>query len=492
MLSVFILLFLLCSCQKGEEAAGYYSVRSLRKPLTAARAISLGDYAFVSFLERGLIEVSAEQDGNTFFGVMDEKGTLVVPALYTSIEMEGDFLLATGNLENSLYTVFNRKGEILYRSDSPLSIQDVGEGCVAIADSGAERSYVISDKREDLLGAALDQTYRYSVCGDYIVAQSTKRYKSFVFERRTGGVLLSFYGSSTLQYDVAYMGGKDFIVLRNEVVSSEKDCTVALRYGDGYYYLKQTVTRYTIGVSTPRTLVLGKHISSVSDRYSFGVTQEAREVYPLKEGYYSVSYYKTEGKVADGSFAYYLGDSSLKEVKTLPEQVSPYLSMVEGIAAVDAPSGNVYLVNDKLDLLAVIEDAVYQNVVYSGGVLTVSKVVNGERKIGGFDLSGREVIPFEYNYISEFVGGKAVATKGGKAYIVDSAGNALYLTEKDYPMNWDGFYEKEQNGKIGLCSFSGSELLSVSFDALCGVKRYGGEVFVALSQGNDVRVYRLF
>ena len=125
--------------------------------------------------------------------------------------------------------------------------------------------------------------------------------------------------------------------------------------------------------------------------------------------------------------------------------------------------------------------------------MTASKVLSsGSRKIGGFDQTGKEVIPFEYNYISEFIGGKAVAVKQGKAYLIDTAGGATYIGDNDFPYYWEGFYEDVTDGTLGLTSFNGVELLPHRFTGLLGVKRSGNEVFVALrtSEGKT-EVYRL-
>lgn len=483
---IVLLLSLLCSCQSEEKKEEFYHSRSARAPLTDVLRISLGEYRFVSFLKRGLIEVASGEGDDERFGVMDGAGRIVIPAEYGSFSMTGDFLLATGDSSGYLYNVFNKEGKLVYHTNKYIDIDDVGGGCVRILEEGDALLY--DDEGKNLLAAtSLDKSFDYSVCEDYVIAKNSRTV--LLLDARTGAILRTFSSaSSAVTYDdVAYVGKGELILLRNERVSSEKDCTVVK---DGNY-LKQTILKYSIGKASTRTLSLDRHIVSIGTPYSFGNTQEDRENYPLASGCFAVAYYETENKVAVGT-SHYIGDANLSVVKTLPESANPLLSMIDNVAALCAPSGKIYLVNDKTEVLATIDDAVYQDVRFSGSVLTASKVVDGIRRSGGFDLDGRQVIPFEYTYISEFIGGKAIAVKQEKVYLIDAAGTERYLSEARILYYWVGFYETSADGKIGLASFDGEELLPTSFDGVRAVSFYGDEVFIALSKGESDEIYRLF
>ena len=249
--------------------------------------------------------------------------------------------------------------------------------------------------------------------------------------------------------------------------------------------------KYTIGESAPRTLSFDKPIYSLTDRYAFGVTQEERENYPLNEGYFALRYYVTKGKDSDGSLAYCLTDASLNELASLPEGISPVQRMVNGACAVVGESGKLYLVNDKLEVVKTFEDSAYQSVSYSGSVVTASKIAANALR-GCYDANGQVVVPFEYSYISDFFGGKAAASKGGKTYLVGVDGSVSYLSDEAFPYYWQGFSVTTVSGKIGLTSFEGKELVSPAYDSLGGVKRVGSEMAVALSADELWTIYRLF
>ena len=483
-LLIVVLLFSLFACRKKKtEPVVFYREQSSNPALTQSSVVSLGGYAFSSFAERGMIVVSEKKDGETRYGVVNDRGEIVLPVLYSSISMAGDYFFAQGNLSDALYYVLDLKGNVIYKTNEYIEIADACDGFVSVT----EDSYVslYNGKGENVFpGNNLDYSYEYRSCGDFVIAKSKKRKNTFVFHTRTGETKLSFLGSDSTTYTVDYLGGNDFSVIRDDVVSSEKDCDYALTRGVETTYYKQTVYRYTVGVDKPTIVKAGRPLYSVGSRYSSGLTAEDREKYPLKEGYFAVRYYVTDGKKANGSLAYYLGDASLSEEGALPEGISPVLRMLDGLAAAASPSGAIYFVNDKLEVACKIDDAQYQAVVWSGAAVTASKLgENGVRKIGGFDREGREILPFEYSYISAFVGGKAVATKEGKAYLTDLTGKLEYLADETMPFVWDGFYERREGDKTSLISFDGVTLLPVGYDRIVGARRYDNRVFVALSVG---------
>ena len=76
--------------------------------------------------------------------------------------------------------------------------------------------------------------------------------------------------------------------------------------------------------------------------------------------------------------------------------------------------------------------------------------------------------------------------------MIDTSGSIRYVGDYTFPYYWDGFYEVWQGGAVGLVSWDGVTLLPTSFTGIKDVKRYGGEVFVALSVSDRTEVYRLF
>ena len=483
-----ILLFALVSCKKKNESEGeaFFLSSSPRRALTSKIEVSLGEYSFVEFLNRGVIEIS---EGDCF-GALDRDGRTLIEPIYSALSMTGDFFFAEGDLERGLYSILNLKGELIYSSDLPLSIQDVGEGCVSVEENG--RTILFNEKGEDLLaGTSLESTYKYSVCGDWIAARNNAGKSIFFFRRTTGDNVLALYGAENTTYDFVYLGGKDFLILREEKVASTESYTYSIVESGETHYYRQTLQVFSMEGSTPHTINFDGAICSMHNRYSLGISAESRENYPLKDDYLIVRRYKLQSKVTDGSVLSSVTDLSLREVASLPNGELPLIRPIDGLAAVEGETGEIYLVNDRLELKKTLRDSRYQSVVFSGNVITASDLSTGGKR-GCLDKEGNVVIPFEYSYISDFYGDKAIAAKDGKTYLIGTDGSATYLTEESFPYFWLGFYERTEGEKIGLVSFSGDLLVPVLFDSVSGFGRYGGEIFVAMKSGTRETVFRLF
>ena len=482
------------SCRKKEAQEGFFTSISSRPALTSSAQVSLQGYTFDGFLSRGLIRVREVRDDGTYYGVLSGTGEIVVPVSYTLLEMTestGDFIVAEGGEESSKYHVFSMEGRLLYTSDHTIEVTDVGSGYFSVAEES--NSYLFDgDGANALPGTLLDSTFSYSVCGDFILARSASKGRTFVFHARRSDTLLSFFDSETMNYLVSYSGGNDFIVVKTEKTDGAA-YDVVIDRGEGPTYYKQTVRRYTIGLADPVTLSPGRFIVKIYNAYSIGQTAATRETYALKEGYQGVAYYVTEGRKASGALNHYIADGSLREIKSMPYGVSALITPVDGIAAATNSQGVIFFFDENADVVGRIDDAVYQNVVFSGEIVTASKVTeNGVIRLGGFDRSGRMVIPFEYSYISAFVGGKAVASKGGKAYLVTTDGREEYVGNYLMPHYFDGFYEVYRDGRIGATSFDGVVLIPPTYQNFTAVSRYQNVVYVAVTLGTVTDVYRLY
>jgi len=489
-LSVILLLFSFASCKKNnEQISSYYEAGTANPILSSKIEVPIEGYSFVTFLNRGVIEISDES--GTYFGAMNRDGrVLIEPTQYSSLTMEGDFFFAEGNIEEGLYVVLNLNGEIVYSTFKPITIADVGEGCFRVEEDG--RSYVYDEKGNDLLGAtSLDSTYEYSVCKNYILARSKTRKNAFVFLRRSGDTLLSLYGGSTVSFNVAYLGNKDFLVIREETVDAASNYTYSIKENGATKYVLQTAEIRGVDGSAPRTVTPDAPIYSLSDRYSFGMTQQARENYALKEGYFSLATYRLDGKAADGSVEYCVTDASLRPLAHMPENINPQIRPVKGASAVTGANGVLYLVDEKLEVISAFDDAIYQSASFSGDYITATKIGEGSKR-GCLDKNGNVLIPFEYSYISEFFGNYVIASKGGETFVVGTDGTKRKIGEEIFPYYWIGYYEVVEGSSIGLASLDGNVLVAATYETLEGVGRYGGEVLVALKRNGKTTVFRLF
>ena len=491
LLLILILTFGFFSCKKSKTEKTFLTSSAAARPLTYALEVSLGGNNFVTFLNRGMIKVSVTDDLGEHYGALDKDGNTLIEPTCSDLTMYGDFFLAKGSLATEAYTVYNKKGERLFGSEYPLKITDVGAGCVAVT-VDEKRTCVFDDKGEDLLaGTSLDSTYEYTATEQYVTARSNAKKSLFIFRRSTGDTLLSLFGTESVSYDGFYLGGKDFLVLKEESVSGSGVYTYAVKKSSGTEYYRQTLLLYTMGNSTPRVVTSDRAVYSLTDRNARGYSQQDRESFPLKSGYFALRYYVTEKKVTDGTLAYELVDASLQRVAALPEGINPILRPVDGLAAALGDSGKIYLVNESLQVVLTKDDAPYQSLSFSGSTITASNLSAGAKR-GVMDKSGKTVIPFEYSYISDFFGTKALAVKEGRAYLVDESGHAEYITDALFPYAWQGYYESKSGDKVGLTSFEGKSLVSPRFDYLIGSARFGQEVFVAMQAGTAQTVYRLF
>ena len=482
------------SCGNKEESdpASYYRSISSRGALRSASKVSLGGYAFESFLNRGEIKISEKRGDITYYGVLSGRGDSILPVSYTTILASGDFLIAEGGEETSRRIVYSYSGKELYSATEAYDVSDVGGGLFSVKTRTASHLYN-GEGAEVLPGTSLDQTYDYSACGDYVIARSGERGRTFVFHARTSDLVYSFFDSSNRNHLVAYVGGKDFIVVYTDKLESAEGCDVEIKRDEGTVYYKQSVYRYTVGVAEPTPLTPGKFIVKINNKYSIGVTEYERENYSLLDGYNAVSYYVTDGRVASGALNHYIADGALSTLKALPEGVSALYVPVDGVTAVVSKEGAILYLDESAEVFCRIADAAYQDVVFSGGMVVASKIVaSGVVRRGGFDLEGHNVIPFEYSYISAFVGGKAIATKDGKAYVITTTGSETYIGDFSMPYYFDGFYQIERGGYVGAMSFDGVELIPASYTAFAAVTRYEETVYVALTLGDVADVYRLY
>ena len=481
-----------CGNKEESESAKYYRSISSRGALQSATKVSLGGYGFDAFLNRGEIKISETRGDITYYGVLSGRGDSILPVNYTTILASGDFLVAEGGEETSRRIVYSYSGKELYSSAEAFDVTDVGGGCFSV-NTRTDSHLYNAEGKEILPGTSFDQTYSYSLCGDYVIAYSSERGRTFVFYTKTSDLIFSFFDSGTRNHLVSYVGGKDFIVVYTDKLESADGCDVEIKRDEGTVYYKQSILRYTVGASDPTLLTPGKFIVKIHNKYSIGLTEYDRENFPLLDGYNAVSYYVTEGRVASGALDYYIADASLAVLKELPDGVSGLYTPVDGIAAVVSREGIILYLDESAEVLARIDDAAYQDVVFSGEVVVASKIVSsGVVRRGGFDKEGRNVIPFEYSYISAFIGGKAIATKAGKAYVLTGSGAETYIGDYTIPYYFDGFYQIEQGGYVGATSFEGKNLIPANYTAFAGVNRYEESVYVALSIDNVTDLYRLY
>ena len=129
------------------------------------------------------------------------------------------------------------------------------------------------------------------------------------------------------------------------------------------------------------------------------------------------------------------------------------------------------------------------NLWYEANVLKVEK--NG--KYGIIDLSGKELLPCEYDSISALEGVKnsLKISKEGKFGIANTEGKVIVTVEYSDIQgmgtdNKEGFIVKSNDGKYGVVDFSNNNILETKYDEVA--KIYGNGFYVVKQNGNQLLV----
>lgn len=129
------------------------------------------------------------------------------------------------------------------------------------------------------------------------------------------------------------------------------------------------------------------------------------------------------------------------------------------------------------------------NLWYEANVLKVEK--NG--KYGIIDLSGKELLPCEYDSVTALEGVKnsLKISKEGKFGIANTEGKVIVTVEYADIQgmgtdNKEGFIVKSNDGKYGIVDFSNNKILETKYDEV--VKIYGNGFYVVKQNENQVLV----
>jgi len=127
-----------------------------------------------------------------------------------------------------------------------------------------------------------------------------------------------------------------------------------------------------------------------------------------------------------------------------------------------------------------IEPAKYRNLYFTNEGLVIA--INENEKYGVFNLEGEDVIPFDYDYISQFKYGMACAKKDGETYYIDKTGNRIWNETYE---NARGFQEEmsavEADDQWGFINLNGDLVVPCQYD---DVKSFFGGMAAVKKTGN--------
>lgn len=142
---------------------------------------------------------------------------------------------------------------------------------------------------------------------------------------------------------------------------------------------------------------------------------------------------------------------------------------------------------EKVEAIQNVDDK--SNVWYENNVLKVLK----DGKYGLINLSGKELLPCEYDEISAIGGIKnAIKVKKDNKYgVVDDEGKIVLKNEYVDILNLgndskDGFIIKNDEGKFGVVNYSGNLILNAIYDGI--QKIHGNDLYVVIKLGKQVLV----
>ena len=133
-----------------------------------------------------------------------------------------------------------------------------------------------------------------------------------------------------------------------------------------------------------------------------------------------------------------------------------------------------------------------QNVDKSGNVFYEKNVLKVQKndKFGLIDLTGKEIVPVEYDEITVIkeIENSFKVRKDGKYGIVDGDGKSVIQPQyadidilgKD---NKSGFIVKNDNGKFGIVDYSNTQILEAKYDSIENV--YGNNMYVVTVNGKQ-------
>ena len=152
--------------------------------------------------------------------------------------------------------------------------------------------------------------------------------------------------------------------------------------------------------------------------------------------------------------------------------------------ALNSKNEEIFTDYDQIEAISSTDEN--NNLSYDGNVLRVQK----DGKYGLIDLSGKSLLPCEYDNITsvEGVEGAIKITKDGKVGVADDKGQILIPTEYNNAeglgtQSSQGFIVQNEEGKYGIVNISNNQILETKYDSVS--KIHEGDYYVATDSGKQ-------
>ena len=485
------------SVKAGEEALVDFPAFALPKTATEIK-LPKGIYP-KTYLSEGFFTISKEKDADSGLGVLSPDGKIVVPLEYDRIQMDGPFIMASKQEGDGVENYFYYKdGE-----EIPLSVTELELVFYALDDnffciSNDTESQVFDKKGRASFVQNFPSTTTYSAFDDYIqVYDPTTQYNG-IYEVYNGFArhIKSYIGnvSGGIVYNITYSGKDTFIVLQTSINGSDFDYVMKNEETGNLDKYGQRVFLYDGKKYEEKEIDLDFHILSIRNMFSPGLTYENRKSFAIKEGFSNIWIVKTDENKNLVDTTAHIMDSKCRITLNFEGDVGgDMLRFANGVGFGGASLENFQTGLFALDgsLLWSNNDFSYHTQSYNDGFLVVGKGGTEGVFYGVFDKEGQLIIPLEYDFISNFADGCALARKNGGWIRLFSNGDVenfdYHNAKLDNLSYFTYLYTLE--GKVGVENFKGERIIPCEYDeALCyGYSNY--TLYYALIKGEECSLF---
>lgn len=407
--------------------------------------------------------------GTTRYGVL-RGGDTVLPFQYTAIERVGDFLVGRYRAEDVVsIEVYDATGHLLVGTDdTSAGVRAVGDDYfVLYTDSKAQM--FDGEGKAFFHDGVLLPTDAVSQCGDYFLTA----HKGNAYTIWDGpNVLRRRFEAADTRYLVAYVGER-FLVTALTAGTADSHTYVEVT-DEGTQYFVQQAWWYDPVTDALTPLSLDYVLLAVRNPYTPGLSAAAIESLSLQAGYsaFVVAELNTYGvHTAD---RYYVADANAALWVRYPTGINAdaiYYRSDLGCVGSAADGGTALLYDLAGNLVWQNSEHAYATMRWQSGRFVASYHRDGVTRYGAFDSAGKVAVPFQYDYLSPYVDGRAVARVGSQYYTVDATGRQLGTVSIACPEHWLGFglYTYIQGGKVGVKNLTGAVVEPAQWDAIDGV-----------------------
>lgn len=464
---VLILLSVLAGCVETPQAANPWLDSEPSAPSTpTVLALTLPDgasfEAYYPTVGWVVSRARGEQaSAGRFYGIHTASGQLL-PMEFRSISVLGSFILAEHYEadSSSTYHLYNTAGQLLLSSDVYFSVQSLGGAWAAVYADGL--GYLCHTSGARYFTDGIPLTTLFSVCDDTLLTYDTQSGLNRLWvlpdgRQQEGMLLLAQYDQSSALSMLTYLGNHRFLI--TQTVPDEQSPTHAEIIGGVRTNLKQTHAVYNARTGETKSVSTPLIIRSTHNAYTPSTSPVS---YGFSVGYTAlcVAELSTAGVVVNDH--YVLVDGDLNVVYRFPQGVSPSALRYYGDVGYAGASLEGYAAAlfslDGQTLWR--QDSPHHAMSFSSSRLVAAK---GQQSVqyGVYDLDGQELFPFEYDYISPFYNGAAIARVGEQYYRLTTTATPLTAPPTFMEGLAYGLYVHAASEGYTVADFSGKSLAVV-------------------------------